>query len=116
VASRLNRATNMIRRVLAPTIAISLGILVGSCSSFSGYVADHWPHWAGGEPEDVPPRPGAPGYDEFIAHGQSNQSSQTNKDATAPAAVPVADQTNVKASSSPAPAAETTAAVQGGLY
>ncbi len=49
--------------------------LLGSCggaseSGVSGYVADHWPHWAGGMPADVPPRPGAPGYNEFIAHGQ----------------------------------------------
>jgi hypothetical protein len=26
-------------------------------------------------PDDVPPRPGAPGYDEFIAHGQAGQDS-----------------------------------------
>jgi hypothetical protein len=50
--------------------ALSLGLTLGSCSSFSGYVADHWPRWAGGMPDDVPPRPGAPGYEEFIAHGQ----------------------------------------------
>jgi hypothetical protein len=24
-------------------------------------------------PDDVPPRPGAPGYDEFVAHGQAGQ-------------------------------------------
>jgi len=97
-------------------IAVCLGILVGSCSSFSGYVADHWPHWAGGEPEDVPPRPGSPGYDEFIAHGQAGQASQTNKDATATAAAPTAGKANIQEAPMPAPAADNQAAVQGGLY
>lgn len=110
-------------------IAICLGLLVGSCSSLSGYVADHWPHWAGGEPEDVPPRPGAPGYDEFIAHRQAGQPDQTNKDATASAAVPAADNTSLQAAAPPAPAADRTnvqappppaadsrSTVQGGLY
>ena len=32
-----------------------------------------WPHWAGGEPAGLPPRPGQPGYEEFIAHGQRGQ-------------------------------------------
>jgi len=40
----------------------------GSCGTF---VADHWPHWAGGLPDGVPARQGAPGYAEFIAHGQA---------------------------------------------
>jgi hypothetical protein len=67
----------MIVKRLIPAVLLCLGPLLGSCggpseSGFSGYVADHWPHWAGGMPEDVPPRPGAPGYDEFIAHGQAS--------------------------------------------
>jgi hypothetical protein len=32
-----------------------------------------WPHWAGGEPAGLPPRPGQPGYEQFIAHGQPVQ-------------------------------------------
>jgi hypothetical protein len=59
------------RRALAVAVVLGLGAVQGSCGSFPGYVADHWPHWAGGMPDDVPPRPGAPGYDEFIAHGQT---------------------------------------------
>ena len=31
-------------------------------------MSNYWPHWAGGEPSDLPPRPGEPGYEEFIAH------------------------------------------------
>jgi hypothetical protein len=74
-------AANMtVKRWIVVTVLVGLGPLLGSCgggaeSGFSGYVADHWPHWAGGMPDDVPPRPGAPGYDEFIAHGQAGQDS-----------------------------------------
>ena len=58
----------MIKRLLTPTMLLGLGLALGSCGSVAGTFADHWPHWAGGMPNDVPPRPGAPGYDEFIAH------------------------------------------------
>jgi hypothetical protein len=43
--------------------------LVG-CSTVNGYLAsgmsDNLPHWAGGLPPDVPPRPGTAKYDEFM--------------------------------------------------
>jgi hypothetical protein len=69
-----------VSRPIAVAILLSFGPLLGSCSGFSGYVSDHWPHWAGGMPEDVPPRPGAPGYNEFISHGQTSgqTTGQTN--------------------------------------
>ena len=71
------------KRHIAVVILLGLGPLLGSCSGFSGYVADSWPHWAGGLPPDVPPRPGAPGYNEFIAHGQVTQ-EPTDSVATVP--------------------------------
>jgi hypothetical protein len=67
-----NQAGGMtLRRLTAAFVGLCLGLVLGACSSTSGYVSDHWPHWAGGMPEGVPPRPGAPGYDEFIAHQQA---------------------------------------------
>lgn len=54
-------------------IVLCFGLTLGACSPFSGYVADNWPHWAGGEPTGLPPRPGSPGYAEYIAHGQPVQ-------------------------------------------
>ena len=63
----------LIERCAIAAAVLGGGLLLGSCSQFSAYIADHWPHWAGGMPSDVPPRPGAPGYDQFIAHGQSVQ-------------------------------------------
>lgn len=70
----------MIQRFFAPTIVLLTGLALGSCASVSATVSDHWPTWAGGMPKDVPPRPGAPGYDEFLVH-------QQGKDVT-PAAAP----------------------------
>jgi hypothetical protein len=69
----------IVKRFITAAVVLCLGSGLGSCggAQFSGYVADHWPHWAGGMPADVPPRPGAPGYDEFIAHGQSGQDAAT---------------------------------------
>jgi len=58
---------------LVAAFAVSLGLVLGSCSPFAGTVADHWPHFAGGEPDGLPPRPGTPGYAAFIAHGQPSQ-------------------------------------------
>lgn len=67
-----------LKRLVAVAFAFGLGILLGSCSSFSDAVSDHWPHFAGGEPDGLPPRPGTPGYDSFIAHGQAAQGAAGN--------------------------------------
>ena len=98
----------MIKRLLTPTMLLGLGLALGSCSSVTGTVADHWPHWAGGMPNDVPPRPGAPGYDEFIAH------ERARADATAPAAT--AEKTEAQAAPSSNRPPNGQAAAQGGLY
>jgi hypothetical protein len=105
---RRNSASAIGRRILAATIVLCLGLGLGSCTSFSGYVSDHWPHWAGGLPADAPPRPGAPGYDEFIAH------SQANKDAAAPAVA--GEKTGAPAAPASSRPADDQGVVQGGLY
>ena len=61
-------AAVLTRRRLALTALLGVCLALGGCSSFAGFVSDTWPTWAGGMPKDVPPRPGAPGYEEFIAH------------------------------------------------
>ena len=63
-------AVGLTRRRLALLGLLGVSLALGGCSSFAGFVADTWPTWAGGMPKDVPPRPGAPGYEEFIAHQQ----------------------------------------------
>ncbi|MFZ0424186.1 MAG: hypothetical protein WAL80_15015 [Xanthobacteraceae bacterium] len=68
------------KRYIAVAILFCLGPALGSCGGassggFTSYVADHWPRWAGGMPDDVPPRPGAPGYNEFISHDGADQNA-----------------------------------------
>ena len=93
------------------TLGLALGL--GGCSSVSGLVADHWPHWAGGMPDDVPPRPGAPGYDEFIAHGRPTANAPDAKAAAEPATKAAA----AEAKAVPQPALQEPGdAVNGGLY
>jgi hypothetical protein len=61
-------AAGLTKRRLVQTALLAVALALGGCSSFAGFVSDTWPTWAGGMPKDVPPRPGAPGYEEFIAH------------------------------------------------
>jgi hypothetical protein len=122
----------------AATFVVCLAL--ASCSSFSNTVSDNWPTWAGGMPKDVPPRPGAPGYDEFIAHQQGNSAAAAQGAAGAPVATNTLPPPNAAAAPAtavvqqpmPAPAAspnmqgnvqgtlaprrDDQAAVQGGLY
>ena len=67
----------MIQRFFAPTLGLLIGLALGSCAPFAATVSDHWPTWAGGMPKDVPPRPGAPGYDEFLLHQQGKDVTST---------------------------------------
>jgi hypothetical protein len=107
--SRRNPADGMILN--RPTVALMvlcLGLILGSCGAVSGVVSDHWPRWAGGMPGDVPPRPGAPGYDDFRAH------NQPNTDPAKPAATDVKTTAQPAASDNGPPG--DTPIVRGGLY
>ena len=105
-----NLAKGSTARRLALTALLGVALALGGCSSFAGFVSDTWPTWAGGMPKDVPPRPGAPGYDEFIAHQQRQDAAAGGAAApgaaaqTGAAAAPVATGTN-PATAAAAPAA-----------
>src|SRR5215469_3230270 len=75
----------IVRRLGAAGVLLCLAATLGACSPFAGFMADHWPHWAGGLPPDAPPRPGAPGYDEFIAHGEPQGAAPGAPEQNAPA-------------------------------
>ncbi len=62
----------IVKRLLAAQALLCLGLMLASCGNF---VADHWPHFAGGEPNGLPPRRGDPGYQQFITHGQPDQNT-----------------------------------------
>jgi hypothetical protein len=61
-----------LKRFVAAALLFGSALALSACG---GTVADMWPHWAGGEPAGLPPRPGQPGYEEFIAHGQPSQNA-----------------------------------------
>ena len=106
------------RRWALIVIVAGCGVGLASCSNVSGLVADHYPHWAGGEPRGIPPRPGAPGYDDFISHkgADSDAARQDYEKAKA------ARQTNPQGGAQAAPAAsgappqDDNAVARGGLY
>jgi len=118
----------IVKQFAVAALLLCLGLMLGSCGSFAGSVADHWPHWAGGMPDNVPPRPGAPGYDEFIAHGQPRQdaesatgdakSAATDQKPAASGEKPAAMDKKTDAQAAPSgdrPRSDSNA-VQGGLY
>ncbi len=98
----------MIQRFFAPTLVLLTGLALGSCASVSATVSDNWPTWAGGMPKDVPPRPGAPGYQEFLVH-------QQGKDVT-PAAPPAGNANAQAAAPAAAQPPSNQSAAPGALY
>ncbi len=100
-------AAGLTRRRLALLALLGVCLALGGCSSFAGFVSDTWPTWAGGMPKDVPPRPGAPGYEEFIAHQQRQDAAAGG--AAAPGA---AAQAGAPGTVAPGVAPTTTATVQ----
>jgi hypothetical protein len=85
----------MVKRLSMALMGLGLGLLLGSCGPVAGFTADHWPHWAGGLPAGTPPRPGTPGYADYVAHRQAE--TEPPKPAASAAA---------NAPTGPAPAAE----------
>src|SRR5581483_5280256 len=93
---------------MAPKRLVTAATLVGfalNLASCGGFVADHWPHWAGGLPADAPPRPGTPGYAEFISHGQADAKPDAKQEPAANAAAAQSAGEPVPAAPAPAPPA-----------
>ena len=65
----------MIRNSISISLLVAAALLLSGCgainSSLSGTVADSIPHWAGGLPLDVPPRPSDPKYADYLAKLQA---------------------------------------------
>ncbi len=111
-----------LKRLITAATLLGFGLNLASCG---GFVADHWPHWAGGLPADVPPRPGTPGYADFIAHGQSKPETkpETKQEPAATAAAVQNGAQQAPAAPAPARAAapgddglQDSSVVNGGLY
>jgi hypothetical protein len=58
--------TRVIMRIGLVIGVVLGGALLASCSSTGAFIGDNLPEWAGGLPKGVPPRPGTPGYDEYL--------------------------------------------------
>jgi hypothetical protein len=56
---------SVILRAALVSGSVVCGMFLSACSSFSHFVADTLPPWAGGLPEDAPPRPGTPQYEDY---------------------------------------------------
>jgi len=102
----------ILKRLSVPLAGLCLSFALASCGAVSGFTSDHWPHWAGGLPEGAPPRPGTPGYDDYIAHRQAD----------AAPAKPAAGDAQANAPAAPAPALvepqteDDPTVARGGLY
>jgi len=97
----------IVQRLCLVLLVLGLGPALGSCGSVAGVASDLWPHWAGGEPADIPPRPGKAGYEDYIAHQQGRPPPAQPAEAAQPA---VAAAAPPSASAPPPPAAEPGAA------
>jgi hypothetical protein len=111
----------IVQRLCLVLLVLCLGPALGSCSGVAGVASDIWPHWAGGEPADIPPRPGKPGYEDYIAHQQgtppSAKPAETAQPAVAAAAAPAAGSPPPAPEPAASPPAEENATVRrGGLY
>jgi hypothetical protein len=118
-ASQFHRTSGVVaKQLIALFMAFSLTALLGSCSPFAGFVADHWPHWAGGLPSDAPPRRGAPGYGDFIGHGEAAKDAPAAPAADNKARTPTtpAQAGTAQAAAPVAPAPNDPTVGQGGLY
>jgi hypothetical protein len=87
-------------------VIVAAGLTLGGCSSINGAlsnaVADNLPQWAGGLPENAPPRPGHPKYEEFM---QAQMAKRLDADSVQQTAKPTSKQTPPTRPPQPAAAA-----------
>lgn len=76
----------MIRLVASVAVLIA-GLALGGCTGMSGgMVGDVLPQWAGGNPRDMPPRPGTPEYEAFRQKLDAEAKRDKSKDPPKPKA------------------------------
>jgi hypothetical protein len=64
-------------RVVVLAIA---GIVLAACADTNHKLVDLIPQWAGGLPDNVPPRPGTPEYDTWMQQRQAEAARDKSKD------------------------------------
>jgi hypothetical protein len=74
-------------RLLASVAVLIAGLALGGCTGMSGgMVGDVLPQWAGGNPRDMPPRPGTPEYEAFRQKLDAEAKRDKSKDPPKPKA------------------------------
>src|SRR6266536_6270244 len=63
---------------------IALVIVATALAACAGHVADYIPTWAGGPPQDLPPRPGTPEYDAYRQKMDDEVTRDKSKDPPKP--------------------------------
>jgi hypothetical protein len=76
---------NSARRILILLCLLPI-LCLGGCSSINSHLAagmaDGIPQWAGGLPEDAPPRPGTAKYEEMMKERERERQTPKKDDAT----------------------------------
>jgi hypothetical protein len=62
---------------------IACTVALASCAG-SGVIGEYVPHWAGGLPNNAPPRPGTPEYDAYKQHQAAEAARDKSKDPAKP--------------------------------
>jgi hypothetical protein len=81
------------RHIRTIATLVLAGAMLGGCSSINErmgpVVGDNLPHWAGGLPNDVPPRKGTPEYDAYAREQERKrlEPAPTNANASAPQSI-----------------------------
>jgi hypothetical protein len=65
---------------------IFAGTLLASCASGGHNIGEYMPQWAGGPPNNLPPRPGTPEYDTWRQQQDAERARDKSKDPPKPKA------------------------------
>jgi hypothetical protein len=72
-------------RLVASVAVLIAGLALGGCTGMSGgMMGDVLPQWAGGNPKEMPPRPGTPEYEAFRQKLDAEAKRDKSKDPPKP--------------------------------
>jgi hypothetical protein len=72
------------RRMTRVAVLAIAACVLTSCADVSHTVVDSIPHWAGGLPKNVPPRPDTPEYDAWLQQREVEAARDKSKDPPMP--------------------------------
>jgi hypothetical protein len=66
------------------TVLAIAATVLASCADVTHTMVDLIPHWAGGLPNNAPPRPGTPEYDAWMQQREAEAARDKSKDPPKP--------------------------------